>query len=268
MPIERVTTLCFAASYAVAMIFELVHQYRPRPIMRLFSTIAGGAGLFAHSVFLLVQRPGLSTQFGSLLLLAWIVAVFYWFGSLHRSRSSWSLFALPLVLGLVLLAVVWTPMGTATTIPVVQNWEQFWGILHGSLLLLAGVGICVGFMASVMYLVQAQRLKVKTPPGKGIPLLSLERLEVMNRRALNLAFPLLTAGVLVGAILMLQEGVLERGWLDAKVIGSLVLWGVFVLLLYLRYGAHLPGKRLAILTIVAFALLLITLVSPSTHFAP
>ena len=37
------------------------------------------------------------------------------------------------------------------------------------------------------------------------------------------------------------------------------LWVVFLVLLYLRYGAHVPGRRLAVLSIFAFALLLVAL---------
>ena len=50
----------------------------------------------------------------------------------------------------------------------------------------------------MMYLFQAHRLRAKTPPGQGLRLLSLERLEAMNRRAVYLSFPLLTAGVIAG----------------------------------------------------------------------
>src|SRR4029077_20219779 len=98
-------------------------------------------------------------------------------------------------------------------------------------------------------------------------MLSLERLEAMNRRAINLAFPLLTAGVVVGAALMGQEG--ASVWLrgDARVLGALGLWLVFALVLCLRYGAPLHGRRLARLTILAFALMLLTLASPSHQFA-
>ena len=39
---------------------------------------------------------------------------------------------------------------------------------HGFLVLLAAVGVCVGFIASVMYLVQLQRLRAKVPPGQGM----------------------------------------------------------------------------------------------------
>ncbi|HEY8503514.1 MAG TPA: hypothetical protein VIL46_02955, partial [Gemmataceae bacterium] len=44
-----------------------------------------------------------------------------------------------------------------------------------------------------------------------------------------------------------------------KVFGTAGLWLVGLLLLYLRYGAHLPGRRLAVLTIAAFALMVVTL---------
>src|SRR4029077_11164785 len=77
--------------------------------------------------------------------------------------------------------------------------------IHAWLLLLAAVGICVAFLASLMYLIQAQRLRSKKLPTAGFRLLSLERLEDMNRRAITFAFPLLTIGVLIGAVLMYQN---------------------------------------------------------------
>src|SRR5262249_28789636 len=133
-------------------------------------------------------------------------------------------------------------------------------VVHGVLLLLASVGVCVGFVASVMFLVQARRLKAKMLPGHGLRLLSLERLETMNRRAVLLAFPLLTAGLLVGVGLLLQS---ERAtaWDSVKIYSTVGLWLVFGILLYLRYGAHTSGRRVAVLTIVAFVLLVVSLVT-------
>ncbi len=37
--------------------------------------------------------------------------------------------------------------------------RTFWGWIHGMLLLMAGVGISVAFVASIMYLVQMRRLQ-------------------------------------------------------------------------------------------------------------
>jgi ABC-type transport system involved in cytochrome c biogenesis permease subunit len=267
MLFERITILCFAASYGVTVALELLQLVRPWALGRWLATAFGGAGLVAHSLFLLVQRPPLSYQYGSLLFLAWILAVFYFYGSLHHRQLAWGVFVLPLVLGLVVLAAAFDkppgePAGPASLWSF--RGEQFWAMIHGLLLLLAAVGVCVAFVASVMYLVQARRLRAKTLPGHGLRLLSLERLEEMSRRGINLAFPLLTAGVLVGVVLMVQRADQLQGWTDPRVLGAAVLWVVFALLLYLRYGYHLRGRHLAVLTIMAFALLVITLASSHT----
>jgi ABC-type transport system involved in cytochrome c biogenesis permease subunit len=260
MPLERITIFCFAASYAVALGLELLGLLRPRPILRLLGTAFSAAGLLAHTLYFLVQRPPLASQFGSLLFLSWILAVFYLYGSIHHRHLAWGAFVLPVVLGLVVLAALFPHVESATG-ELAFSGESLWGRVHGGLLLLAAVGICVAFVASVMYLLQARQLRDKVLPGRGLKLFSLERLEQMNRRAINLAFPLLTVGVLVGIVLLAQHPEQVHGWLDPKVISTGVLWVVFAVLLYLRYGVHLRGSRLAVLTIVAFALLLVTLAS-------
>ncbi|HKI31180.1 MAG TPA: cytochrome c biogenesis protein CcsA [Gemmataceae bacterium] len=260
MMFERVTVFCFAASYAVAFVAELLQLLRPRPVLRLVSVGFGCAGLLAHTIFLAVQRPGLASRDGYLLFLSWILAVFYLYGTLHHRKIAWGLFVLPLVLGLVGLAVLFTPERPA----VEDSWlpPLFW--VHVLLLLLAAVGVCVAFVASVMYLVHARRLKSKTLPGQGLKFLSLERLEEMHRRAIVLAFPLLTAGVVVGMALLAQSPRPVQTWTDPRVLLAVALWLVFGVLLYLRYSLHVRGRRVAILTIVAFVLLLVTLAVPHT----
>jgi hypothetical protein len=92
-------------------------------------------------------------------------------------------------------------------------------------------------------------------------MLSLERLETMNRRALNLAFPMLTAGLLVGTLLLQHGHSLGENWFSLKVLSTAGLWLVFLVLLYLRYGAHVPARRLSLLSILSFALLLVALIA-------
>ena len=99
-------------------------------------------------------------------------------------------------------------------------------------------------------------------PGQGVRLLSLERLEEMHRRAILLAFPLLTAGLLVGVALQLHHGLAWTGWDDPKILSGVGLWVVFAILLYLRYWSYARGRQVALLTMVAFALLLATLAAP------
>ncbi len=271
MPLElgKITEYCFAASYAVALGLEIWHQVRPRPILRLVSLLFGGAGLLAHSVYLILQPLDLAFPLGSLVFLAWILAVFYLYGSIHHARLAWGLFVLPLVLGLVVLAMPAAPSPeTAGIFQIFSGFQgkRVWGNIHGTLLLLAAVGVCVGFIASLMYLVQAHRLKAKLPPGQGLRLLSLERIEEMNRRAILLAFPLLTAGLLVGIALQMQGEPFWEGWTSPKILSVVGLWLVFAILLYLRYGVHVRGRQVAWLTVVAFVLLVMALVSPVHPF--
>jgi ABC-type transport system involved in cytochrome c biogenesis permease subunit len=254
-----ITHACFGLSYLTALVLELVRQGRPGRAVRVAGLVAGVAGLVAQTIFLAVHQPNPATAYGSLLLLAWVLAVFYLYGSVHHRSPAWSLFVLPVVIVLVGLSFLSARDGGE-----IGSWfspERFWGTVHGLLLLAGSVGITVGFLASVMYLVQAHRLRMKRPPLGGLRLLSLERLETMNRRAITLAFPLLTVGLLLGAMRVPLAWGSTANWLDPKVLGTLGLWVVALLLLYLRYAIHVPPRRLALLTIVAFALMLVTLIA-------
>ncbi|MCE9534210.1 MAG: cytochrome c biogenesis protein CcsA [Planctomycetes bacterium] len=237
---------------------------RPVRWSRFVEIFFGVAGLLAHTIFLAYHQPSPATPYGSLLLLAWVFAVFYLYGVLHREPYPWAIFVLPLVLGLVGLSFAFVGTGHD------GSWftgERFWGMVHGMLLLLASVGITVGFLASIMYLIQVKRLKMKRNPIGGMKLLSLERLERMNRRAVNIAFPLLTVGLLLGLMRLWQTPHDNGGWTALKITSTVGLWLVGALLMFLRYGAHLPGRRLAQFTILVFIMMLVALVT-SHPFAP
>jgi ABC-type uncharacterized transport system permease subunit len=60
---------------------------------------------------------------------------------------------------------------------------------------------------------------------------------------------------------MVQQANRLQGWTDPRILSTFLLWLVFVIVLYLRYGFHLRGRSVALLTIMAFALLLVTLVT-------
>lgn len=258
---DHITRLCFGASYAVALLAELAQAVWPSRVWRWMSLTFGSAGLLAHTIFLLTNRPTLAMPYGSLLLLAWVLAVFYLYGSMHHRRLAWAVFVLPLVLGLVIFAGQFAPgeLNDPPTWLAALTGHRFWGTMHGSLVLLAGVGVCVGAIASVMYLVQAHRLRIKSTGGDGFRLLSLERLELMNRRAISAAFPLLTVGLLLGAALGYQKLGTTGPWLTPKVLGTVGLWLANGVLLVLRYSLHARGRLLALGTIGAFLILLVAL---------
>jgi ABC-type transport system involved in cytochrome c biogenesis permease subunit len=254
-----ITHVCFGLSYLFAFGLELARQAWPGRVLRVASLVFGFAGLVAQTIFLAIDQPSPATDYGSLLLLAWVLAVFYLYGSVHHWSQAWALFVLPVILGLVGLSFAFH--GERTSSGSWFSGEHFWGVVHGILVLAASVGITVAFLASVMYLMQVHRLRMKRNPLGGLRLLSLERLETMNRRAINLAFPLLTVGLLLGIFRLPAAENWTAWWKETKILGTLGLWIAALLLLYLRYAAHMPPRRIAILTLAAFALMLVTLVA-------
>ncbi len=255
----EIKIFCFFASYLAALGLELWYHFRPQPILRRLGQFFGAAGLFAQTYFLVAKGAPLASQYGWMLFLAWILAVFYLFGSFHYQRLAWGVFVLPVVLGLVALGGLGAIIDPQSKERRPNQYFFIEDVLsfqaaHATLLLLATVGLCVGFIASLMYLYQSHRLKLKQLPLKGPRTLSLERLEMMNRRAVVIAFPLLTVGMMIGVVLMFVEQI--KGWTDPRVLSAFVLWLAFAVLLYLRFGVHLRGRQMALWTIVTFGLLL------------
>src|SRR5262245_26777864 len=140
-----ITHACFGLSYLTALLLELIRQARPGRGVRIASLLFGIAGLFAQTIFLILRQPNPATAYGSLLLLAWVLAIFYLYGSVHHWSQAWALFVLPVVILLVGLSFAWHGDDAA-----IGSWfsaEHFWGTVHGVLVLAASVGITVAFLA-------------------------------------------------------------------------------------------------------------------------
>src|SRR5688572_10832417 len=130
-----ITYACFGLSYLTALALELVRQARPGRAVRVAGLLFGFAGLVAHTIFLAVNQPNPATAYGSLLLLAWVLAIFYLYGSVHHRAPAWALFVLPVVLLLVGLSLALA--GDQTGFGSWYSAEHFWGAVHGILLLAA-----------------------------------------------------------------------------------------------------------------------------------
>jgi ABC-type uncharacterized transport system permease subunit len=261
-PLQGVTHACFGLSYFCAFVLELGRLFWPGAGWRPVSLLFGFAGFFAHTFYIAFNLPSPATPYGSLVLLAYVLAFFYLWQAINHARQAWAIFVLPLVIGLVALSFVLLNAEENSSTINALGWasgERFWGAVHGFLILGAAIGVSVAFLASIMYLIQSRRLRKKMLPGRSVPLLSLERLESMNRNAINWAFPFLTAGLLVGTLLLERKEEPSASWLSLKVLSTSGLWVLFLVLLYTRYATHTAPRRLALLSIAAFGLMLVAL---------
>jgi hypothetical protein len=260
---QGISHACFGLSYLLALGCEAARLWRPVAWLRPVGVVAGTAGLLAHTIYLAYHRPSPAEPYAAVLLVAWVMAVFALYGTVHHTRQAWAVFVWPVVAGLVGLSLALLTGHTDAAVPTWILGERPWGIIHGVLLLMAAVGVSVGFLAGVMYLVQSSRIHSKANPLGSFRLLNLERLETMNRRAVYLTFPLLSAGLVLGGVLLGRGHDLAANWLSVKVLGTAGLWVVCFLLLYLRYSHTISGRRLAWLSVVAFVLTVIVLAA--TH---
>jgi ABC-type transport system involved in cytochrome c biogenesis permease subunit len=254
-----ITHFCFGLSYLVAFGLELARLAWPSRGLRWLSLGFGLAGVLSQTVFVAYHQPTPASPYGSLLLLAWILAIFYIIGALKPKLTAWSLFSLFVLLNLVWLSFAFLKESKAP----IDSWfsgHAVWGMVHGGFVLAASVGITAGFLASLLYLVQSYRLKRKLPPISFLGPSSLERLERVNRRSINLALPLLTVGIIMGSI-RLQGQEDGTNWTAVKILATGALWLTGMLLVLLRYWVQLPGRRLAWLTILSFFLLIVSLVA-------
>lgn len=249
---EGISVICFTACYALALSLEILEIRKGVGGIRWARRALALAGILAHLAYIVNHALPMSGQSSIPLLLSLIMAIFYLSGTFHHQRTAWGLFVLPVVLLLILIHVVKPANLGGMDMPPERS-TKMWTWLHLTFLLLGDVGLCVAFLASVMYLVQARYLKHKVRPDHAPRLLSLERLERMSRRAITLAFPLLTSGLLIGLLLMIQTG--EMRWWDAKLITAGLLWLALVVLITIRFGLHMSGRRVAWLTILAFLLM-------------
>ena len=276
---DRLSVLCFAGTYGLALGCDLA-RFAVRGAARWYATIGLTAlGWIVQSAYLgnrawTTGELPVGTVFESLLMLAWVLVAIDLYLEVRSPR--------PLAVGLFLLPVVLMVLAVAATAPRQGwsgwggGWTTFWGVVHGLLLLAGAAGTCVAFAAGLMYLIQADRLKHKRATRTGIPLPSLEQSERWNRGAITAAFPLLTFGLLIGLGLMIsarRTAGAALGWTDPKVISTLALWLVFALLLHARFRPEWRGKRVMVLSIVAFAFLAFAMVGvgpllPSAHNDP
>ena len=259
--IAKISITCFAASYSVALGLELTRFLFRSGVRGAVMVGFAGAGLLAHTCFLLhwwfgLSHAPLSSEFDWYLVAAWLLAATYLYMTLMHQRNPIGLFTLPIVLTLVAVA----HFGASQSPFPRSQGMRLLGMAHGVCLLLGTVAVSVGFVAGLMYLLHAYRLKHKLPQRRGFELPSLEWLQRINTRAIVLSVGLLIAGFLTG-LLLSQRIHGEIWWTDPVVITSLALagWMTLVAIFNTVYKPSRQGRKIAYLTIASFVLLVFSL---------
>ena len=148
------------------------------------------------------------------------------------------------------------PRRLPDTVPTLQPvFRTLW--VHVTLSMLGTVGFAVAFVAGVMYLIQDGLLKSKRFNVLYSKLPALDFLDDLNQQSIVLGFPLLTLGIITGAI----SAEFARGsyvnW-NPEQTWALVTWLFYFVVLVGRLTVGWRAKRAAYLTIIGFAGVILT----------
>lgn len=262
--LANISVTCFAASYFVAWMLELSRLFFRSGVRGAVMIGFATAGLIAHVIYLAERavngpQPPLSSSFDWCMLTALVLVIAYLYLTYYFPRAGIGLFLLPLVLALILSAAMWAdrqPIAGGSAMRV-------WGAIHGVFLLLGTVAVMVGFVAGIMYLVQAYRLKHKLQPTGPFRFPSLEWLEKVNSRVIFISTLMVAGGFVSGLILkVVRDRRLETMpwndpviWSSALMLGWLLAASIFSAL----YRPARQGKKVAYLTVVSFVFLVFAL---------
>lgn len=247
----RVATILYAA--ASVTIFPAVLNSSDRA--RRWCVHLGGMAFFFHfvsAVEMLVQAhrwvPVGAREAES--LLGFAVAGLFFLAWWFYDAISLGVFALPITFFLVFVP----SLGIKGYSFPSEGVRTSWLIAHITALLAAYAALGFSLLASLLYLVQERRLKAKPKSSDDswwIPLDWLPPLDTLERIAhamLLFGFPCMTVGLILGAVLVQETSLGAAYYGDPKVVASYAMWGLYVLLLYLRQSAGLRGRKAAYLS--------------------
>jgi len=253
--------VCFMVTlvlYIVGTVSFLSYSLRRSEALSNVSLGVTALGFVSHTITLVIRMTGVSSSAppsfsDALSFFSWmIILVFLVVEFRHRIHVLGSFLVPVAVVSLVSAAAL--PETEPTLQPVLKT---LW--FHVTLSMLGAVGFTVAFVAGVMYLIQDRLLKSKRFNVLYSKLPALDFLDHLNQQSIVLGFPLLTLGIVTGAL----SAEFARGayvsW-NPEQTWALVTWLFYFVVLLGRLTVGWRAKRAAYLTVIGFACVILTLV--------
>ena len=244
------------ACYGVGLLYSLLLLGKKGDLLARVVEPAVGLGLIFHfvslveSTVLLGHLSWASIHYSESILAFLAMVVFFVFFVGYRTISP-GIIIFPLVFVLTFVSAIGQKPMTLTS-PLLRSG---WIFVHVVLIFTGYAGLFLSCGASLLYLVQERALKSKqsTALMEWVP--PLETIDEIGYRSLLFGFPFMTLGLLAGSALAIEKyGPLFFS--DPKILGSFLMWAVYMLLLYTRWSSGWRGRRAAFLATFAFLIAL------------
>jgi cytochrome c-type biogenesis protein CcsB len=244
--------------YFAGMLLYLGYIVSLKEWVSKVATAAVIAGFASHSLALLTRYveagyTPVTNLYESLSFFAWMIIGILLITHLKYQIKVLGAFLTPIALVLMVFGLA-LPKQIVPLSPVLKS---FWHPFHVFFAFLGNAIFTLAFCCGILYLIQEHQLKAKKMGAITRRLPSLKVLDDLNYQALKFGFPLLTLGIITGAIW--AEYAWGRYWnWDPKETWSLITWFLYAALLHQRLTVGWRGRKAAIMAIVGFLAALFT----------
>lgn len=258
------------ASYAGATVLYAYYFWSKRKVFSWYATFLTGLGFILQTASIGLHSSAAegSRLYGpySIVLAAWALVLVYFVVEHLVHLKVYGTVLVPVALLLLVIAEL---LGAATAglrpspeeLALLGNWRVG---AHVALIVFANAGFAIGAAASAAYLALEQQLKRHRTSTLFKRLPSLAQTDLVARRSIAFAFPVYTAGLLLGVLRAVETDV-TGWWADARVIVSLGVFAVYGFYLYLHYARGVSGRVTAWVALAGFVLVVALFVIARTY---
>lgn len=258
------------ALYAGATVLYGYQAATRRAPLSRYATLATGAGFVLHTVSIGLQSTATDgtelTGANVLVLMAWALVLVYFILEHLIKVKFYGAVLVPVALVVLLVAQI---MGASRGVLADLTVEQaalldHWRIgIHVLLITFAYAGFAVAAAGSLLYVIMERQLKLKRTSKLLNRLPSLSQTDTVARRSVVWAFPVFSAGLLLGVLRAIETD-LQHWWADPRVILAGLVWLVFLLYQFMRWRKGWAGRSAAYLCLAGFMLVGVLAVAART----
>jgi ABC-type uncharacterized transport system permease subunit len=249
-----VAILAFAIGGGVSLTRMWSDHAMPRILSRamlVLGILACAGVIIWHSISRGTWVP-VGDNFDALVWLATLLAAFVLYLQSHRQLGSLDWYVMPIVL----LLLVWAAIFGRTEYHSYHSAvRDTWAWVHRVTSYGGAVAFAIAAASGAMYVTASRRLRTKRTVGPQFA--SLERLEQLTMMAVTLGFALLTVGMITGGVQMMED----KHTSATKITLTAIVWLVYAVVLHAPINPSFRGRKVAMLSIVGFVLMLGTIVT-------
>jgi ABC-type transport system involved in cytochrome c biogenesis permease subunit len=257
------------ALYVAATVLYAYQFLLRRPQVTWWARFLTGAGFIAQTLSIGARSMATGgTQLSGtnqLYLASWALVLLYFVMEHVIRLKVYGAFLIPVAVVLMTISrlIGGTSQGIALS-PAQQALITGWQTgFHVALIVFANAGFIFGAVSSMLYLFQGQSLKQHRSNAFTRRLPSLATLQTVARRSIALAYPVYTAGLLLGILRAVEQDV-NGWWQDPRVMGAGIVWVTFGVYLWLTYRHEVSGKTSAWIAILGLAFVVIVAILART----